>query len=164
MFLGKTHFSVRSSEQGSPEKEDERNGEDNTIYRSGHTTKARTQALTLELVAVCIFIGSWNTTCSFETRLLKFRHFIWVIGFISFRIEPSPIIFGPNGRVSSALKLSPTNNFWVKIQKISSKFISILPFAFIHLCPIIFVGSQFVAQAQVIWSLGPMNPIQWIYR
>ena len=26
------------------------------------------------------------------------------------------------------------------------------------------VGSQFGAQVQNVWSLGPTSPIQWIYR
>ena len=29
---------------------------------------------------------------------------------------------------------------------------------------IIIVGSQFVAQAQNVWSFGSMSPIQWICR
>ena len=29
---------------------------------------------------------------------------------------------------------------------------------------IIIVGSQFTAQVQVIQSLGPVSPLQWIYR
>ena len=26
------------------------------------------------------------------------------------------------------------------------------------------VGSQFGAEAQIVWCLGPMSPIQWICR
>ena len=59
---------------------------------------------------------------------------------------------------------------WISIIKsnwIFSKIyllIYIYIYIYVCVCVFVFVGSQFEAQAQNVWSLGPRSSIQWICR